>query len=571
MESLAATLISEEIIEFISDDYVQMIDIYSYTVDSWSQELLCCITHLIGLICSCYCWGSGIKRNIKKLVLGEETLCIHVLDLIRIVSHQPFYERITSKWINNETILIDYILSSIMGLLQTENLSSFIRSETTFPMTLLTLAHSAKFDRIHICAYGLLAELLSDEQLKELKITENLSDFFFTILENAWKNPSQRYRRIPIALLLRGFLNLTKNDIVQTSTANSNKTSLLIEMSDNYPIVFDILWSLSFHSSIREQLRSNQPFMAKLAHIEKESNDEKMRQIVLGILWNVNWHQDDTISLDKSHSTTFDIMISYSHKDKQICKQLYDELIRSGYRVWIDFDQMHGNVMDAMAQAIEQSRMVIICMSEQYRRSNYCRAEAQYAFQRQLRMVPVLLQKHYKPDGWLSFLIGQLLYIDFTKHEFPRAMEMLIKELRASQILDTQKTPITFITSSSIVSSTKEYIFPENVRDWTQAHVREWLRENSLSQMTNLLSDIDGPCLIRLREYVTKCEPQLILALLQHDSFRRTNQSLSLIEWSHFHSLLEQERFQSSTNVESTKERKVSRTKKWTFRYCRLM
>ncbi|CAF1677638.1 unnamed protein product, partial [Rotaria sordida] len=29
---------------------------------------------------------------------------------------------------------------------------------------------------------------------------------------------------------------------------------------------------------------------------------------------------------------------------------------------------MHGNVMDAMAQAIEQSHTIIICMSEHYRK-----------------------------------------------------------------------------------------------------------------------------------------------------------------------------------------------------------
>ena len=63
-------------------------------------------------------------------------------------------------------------------------------------------------------------------------------------------------------------------------------------------------------------------------------------------------------------------------------------MIKDGYRVWIDYDQIHGNIMDAMAQAIEQSKAILICMSEQYRRSNYCRAEAHYAFQRQLKLVP---------------------------------------------------------------------------------------------------------------------------------------------------------------------------------------
>jgi hypothetical protein len=139
--------------------------------------------------------------------------------------------------------------------------------------------------------------------------------------------------------------------------------------------------------------------MAKLANLAQECDNEKMRRVIHGILWNLEIdHEDHSIS-DMKDRDTFDIMISYSHKDKILCKQIYDELTKSGYRIWIDFDQMHGNVMDAMAQAIEQSQTVMICMSEDYRKSNYCRAEAHYAFQRQRKIVPVLLQKHYKPEG----------------------------------------------------------------------------------------------------------------------------------------------------------------------------
>ncbi|CAF4166824.1 unnamed protein product [Rotaria sp. Silwood2] len=134
---------------------------------------------------------------------------------------------------------------------------------------------------------------------------------------------------------------------------------------------------------------------------------------------------------------TFDIMISYSHADKQVCTQIYEELTRKGFRVWIDFDQMHGNVMDTMAYAIERSKTIIIGMSESYRRSSYCRAEADYAFQRRLKIVPILLQNHYKPDGWLLFLIGQLYYVDFTKYDFPQAFDALMKEIKVPFTYDT--------------------------------------------------------------------------------------------------------------------------------------
>jgi hypothetical protein len=252
-------------------------------------------------------------------------------------------------------------------------------------------------------------------------------------------------------------------------------------------------------------------------------------------------------------------MISYSHKDKQICKQVYDELIRAGYRVWIDFDQMHGNVMDAMAQAIEQSHAIIICMSEDYQRSNFCRAEAQYAFQRKLKIVPILLQKHYKPNGWLSFLVSQLLYVDFTKYEFPKAIETLFKELKVAHLHDNASiAPVQPITNHSDLSiystspaqlSLERTVFPENIRDWTNSDVHRWLSENNLTQMARILSDVDGRGLIYLSECIMSGEPQQILLLLQQDSYRRANEVLSLVEVARFRSLIERKGLGTVTSV----------------------
>ena len=280
--------------------------------------------------------------------------------------------------------------------------------------------------------------------------------------------------------------------------------------------------------------------MSKLVHIAKECDNEQMRKITNGILWNLESnHQDRPIS-ELSEEKPFDIMISYSHKDEIICKQLYAELIRIGYTVWIDFDQMHGNVMDAMAQAIEQSHTIIICMSEQYRRSNYCRAEAHYAFQRQRKIVPILLQEHYEPDGWLLFLIGQLLYVDFTKHEFSRAMELLVKELEAPDRPETKAIPVPEEQDVVLPPSTELPILPRSISNWTGMHVQNWLIEYNLKQMARLLSDFDGPSLISLHEFMTNSDPQQILTLFQQDSHRRLHDNISLLELARFRTLLNQ-------------------------------
>ena len=36
-----------------------------------------------------------------------------------------------------------------------------------------------------------------------------------------------------------------------------------------------------------------------------------------------------------------------------------------------------------------------------------CRLEAQYAFQQQKEMVPLMLQEGYRANGWLGMLLGE--------------------------------------------------------------------------------------------------------------------------------------------------------------------
>ena len=305
-------------------------------------------------------------------------------------------------------------------------------------------------------------------------------------------------------------------------------------MCSEYRIVYDILWTLSFNTDIQQQLRSQSEFMTSITHLAHHSEDDQMRKITSGILWNLGVHDHDRQSTDGNEDEQFDIMISYSHKDKELCHQLYGELVKRGFRVWIDFDQMHGNVMDAMAEAIEHSQMVIICMSEEYRRSNFCRAEAQYAFQRQRKMVPVLLQKHYKPDGWLSFLIGQLLYVDFTKHEFGKAMGMLLKELKPRE--DTRE-PITSLTTTLITRRTC------HVKDWTKEEVQEWFMKHELTQLSQLLAGYDGRSVLYFHQYVRRnTDKHEAIALLNDDAIRRLKERLSLVELFKFISLIDQER-----------------------------
>jgi hypothetical protein len=454
--------------------------------------------------------------------------------LIRILDYEPFQKQMKPLRSNNETILFDAILCILQNIVYRRKITWFFRSITNLSDVLLKVAESAKYYRICLCIYCIFGEILTDEKLKGLKFTDTMSSVFFHVLEDAYRHPLKIHKQIPILYLLEGFLSLSKNDSIQEKTADLNKIPFFIQIADEYPIAYSILWALSFNTNVQKQLSSNASFIFKLTHLAKVCDNEKMRKTTHGLLWNLKSDHIDTSLVQIDDEKTFDIMISYSHKDTDLCKQLYDELIKTGYRVWIDFDQMHGNVMDAMAQAIEQSETVIICMSEDYRKSNYCRAEAHYAFQRQRKIVPVLLQKHYKPEGWLLFLIGQLLYVDFTKYEFQRAIELLLKELKVEVALEIKPSPLMRSISVKPIS--------KSILEWTSTDIQDWLTQQNLPQMSRLFNNCNGRSLMHLHDFMNSGRTQQILSFLQEDSLRRINENISLIEVSCFRALLDEQR-----------------------------
>jgi hypothetical protein len=80
-------------------------------------------------------------------------------------------------------------------------------------------------------------------------------------------------------------------------------------------------------------------------------------------------------------------------------------------------------------------------------------------------------------------------------------------------------------------------IRPQDMLEWTQTHVQDWLIEHKLIQMSHLLADCDDRSLVYLSKYMKHTELRHILTSFREDSLRRINQSLSFIELSCFQSL----------------------------------
>ena len=63
--------------------------------------------------------------------------------------------------------------------------------------------------------------------------------------------------------------------------------------------------------------------------------------------------------------------------------------------------------------------------------SSFLFAEAEYTFQLRKPIIPLMMQRQYKPDGWLGMMLGAKLYINFDgKHDFDTAYQMLLREMK---------------------------------------------------------------------------------------------------------------------------------------------
>eukprot|EP01052_Picozoa_sp_SAG31_P010692 SAG31_NODE_593_length_13721_cov_5.192175_3_plen_1231_part_00 len=107
------------------------------------------------------------------------------------------------------------------------------------------------------------------------------------------------------------------------------------------------------------------------------------------------------------------IMISYCWEQQIVIKRVHAALIQRSYNVWIDIEQMTGSAVDAMAGAVEAAAVMLFGVSQQYKESTNCRLEAQYAMQREVPLVPLMLVDGYRADGWLGMLMGAKIWYGF--------------------------------------------------------------------------------------------------------------------------------------------------------------
>ena len=207
--------------------------------------------------------------------------------------------------------------------------------------------------------------------------------------------------------------------------------------------------------------------------------------------------------------------------------------------------------MQAMAEAVENSEFVILCMSDSYKRSVYCQAEAEYAFRCQRKLLPLIVREEYRPDGWLGLLLGSRIYVNFGRSEFNKGCEALLNEMtlqRKNSLVaeekeeDEQPTPEVHPLQEYLARETGDPIYrPHSMSKWTHKDVLDFLHDCKLFLMMPLCEALNGQ---GLEKFVRLCQtkPMKLHEQLNEELRSRFDERLPMGVFTQFLTEVEQTR-----------------------------
>ncbi|CAF1053717.1 unnamed protein product [Rotaria sordida] len=406
------------------------------------------------------------------------------------ISNQEFYNdycRLVSKWSSLLSVILKYssddsntisikkiIAHNLYDFTLHTNVLDFMKTIPNLIPMLLQMA-DVQEDATQLHTYRCLGKLMSEIDIKIMANPSKITSVYIKYLLNTIDDPKTKERFYSI---LQSLKNFVQHDQVKIELIKQNALPLLIRCIIEIefdpikvkPIVLEILLALSFNNDALLTLRQNINLMSTIRNLVNSTNSNKsnLQRAAEALLWKLEKEAEAVGKLTNSKSYKYDIMISYSHSDRQLCYQIHERLVHDGFSVWIDRDNMYGTTMVAMAEAIENSEFVLICMSDTYKQSVYCQSEAHYAFERRCHLIPLIMKPCYKPDGWLG----------------------IMKDVSDSDDIENE-----------VFQNGRKSELPDCITQWTNKHVQSFFLTNGLDNTMLLLClRLDGHRLLQFYE-----------------------------------------------------------------------
>ncbi|CAF0785528.1 unnamed protein product [Brachionus calyciflorus] len=419
---------------------------------------------------------------------------------------------------------------------------------------LKNVTHSIESEHLKVLVYLILAQIINENEFDKLNDPSNeVAESVVNYIKESLKK-ERRYKGISTSEYLECLAKLAVTKDNKIKIYETGVLSVLKQILGNSAFgeeqnhALTCLWNLSYEEKICDILKRDKEFNQTLCNIRNMSPSEEMQKKAAGILFTLNdlgKKVDSKIQLKNNH-----VMISYNWASRDVCLKIKDDLKSRGYQVWIDVEQIYGSTLASMAEAVENSSVFLMCVSEKYYQSPNCRLEAEYAVKLQKPIIPLVMQQDYSPHGWLGIIIGGKIYYKFAgqRVNFDQTMSSVIKEVNRYYQEEKPKSRLSNLNStnssnqSNNLSSSNTYnnnlngsnmtldyqrkigsfsmkqsTESLNASEWTTKDVKNWLNSLNLSTWivdSDIFDNVNGMLLKELYE-IKRSSPDFFYSTLK--------------------------------------------------------
>lgn len=131
--------------------------------------------------------------------------------------------------------------------------------------------------------------------------------------------------------------------------------------------------------------------------------------------------------------TDNEVFISYSRKDLDIVKQIYESLIKSGIRCWLDVEGMYSGVSfkKVIVDAIKHSKVLLFMSSENSNKSSNVVSEISLAMSHGKRIIPVRLDMTAYSES-IEYDIINHDYVVYDKSRIEESNSEMLKKIAST-------------------------------------------------------------------------------------------------------------------------------------------
>ncbi|CAF0873076.1 unnamed protein product [Didymodactylos carnosus] len=343
------------------------------------------------------------------------------------------------------------------------------------PLILSVLHKQCKTKNAHTTTFHCetLIGLMNDD-IDKLSEPKELATSYVKYMSKTMSKQNQSFEKVRLSDVIIHLKVFIQNEEVKTEVVAQDGLTLLttcaydnkFDMASIQYSSMELIWSIIFNLSAAQLLRANKVFVDYVVDLTKaktdKPNDHVLKSVAEGVDWEMKRHvvkeekrkeakkplkfnmlgvpvdqfgrqltKEQRLAMEPAKDFKFDLMISYCHKDSELCIKVYEGLHQAtNARIWIDRNEMFGSLTERMSEAIEHSRIILICYSNAYKESPNCQSECTYANELKREIIPLRMEANYRPNGWLKVILGDRVYVDFLKNGFDTGFTDLIKQLQ---------------------------------------------------------------------------------------------------------------------------------------------